>query len=366
MEKSHTPIVSSPTINHPDTMPPTSDKIFWPNQVLQGRSRGWELGLPDYVDPQNKKPPVMIAVGGGKGGVGKSMVAANLSCRLAQNGKKVLAIDLDVGGANLHTYFGMSSPKFNLADAFVYERKSLFEAAVPTPVNGVQLLAGGREEAWGGLSSIDKGTLQKLMKSVLDVKESDGIDFIVFDLGAGTNQITLDIFAIANLGLITVLPEPTSIENAYLFLKTSLFNVLDNVGTRTDSVELAKQVKQFLIHGNGNGASKASGYADRLKQVSKSHPVFAQNFKDALQGRVVGFAINQIRSQKDIDIGKSMEVIGQNYFGFNSKFCGFLNYDDAAWKSLRNRRMLSVDFPHAVLSRRFNDLVKNVSINLGF
>jgi flagellar biosynthesis protein FlhG len=86
----------------------------------------------------------------------------------------------------------------------------------------------------------------------------------------------------------------------------------------------------------------------------------------ALAGRTLGIAVNQVRCQKDIDVGKSMELIGERYFGFQTRSCGYLNYDEAAWKSLRNRRLLVVDFPHSVLSRRFSDLARLVLSNLGY
>jgi hypothetical protein len=147
-------------------------------------------------------------------------------------------------------------------------------------------------------------------------------------------------------------------------LKTLLFNLVDHVGANTNAPQAAEVVKAALI--GGSGATRASGYVDKLNLIAQTEPQFVAAFKAALAGRSVGFTINQIRSQKDIDIGKSMEVIGKRYFGYDTSFCGFLNYDDAAWKSLRNRRMLLADFPHAALSRRFNDLVRNVLTNLGF
>ena len=49
----------------------------------------------------------IIAVGGGKGGVGKSVLAANLGIYLAQLGKHVVLLDADLGGANLHTFLGV-------------------------------------------------------------------------------------------------------------------------------------------------------------------------------------------------------------------------------------------------------------------
>ena len=71
-----------------------------------------------------------------------------------------------------------------------------------------------------------------------------------------------------------------------------------------------------------------------------------------MQGRYLGVVLNQARNQADMDIGQSMEHICQKYFGFQSRYLGYLNYDEAVWKSLRNRRHLMTDFPHSLIAKR--------------
>lgn len=339
--------------------------------LLQRRRRGWELGLPMAIDTSTgfydgRHLPAIIAVGGGKGGVGKSLLCANLAARLATGGLKVLAVDLDIGGANLHTYFGVGAPTHMLGDAIIFHRKSLREVMVPTAIDGLRLIAGGREETWGDTSSIDRSVIGSLYGALLAVKEQDGIDIVILDLGAGTHRHTIDFFLSAHLGIVTVLPEPTSIENAYLFLKTALFRIIENVGERTGATETADAVKCALMSEPSGGRARTAGYVDKLRQIANMHPGFVNQLGQALLGRTCGIAVNQVRSQKDIDVGRSMELIGERYFGFQSKFCGYLTYDEAAWKSLRNRRLLVADFPHAVLSRRFVELARTVLGNIGF
>lgn len=334
---------------------------------LEHRHRGWELGLPAYIERSAElaKPPIIIAVGGGKGGVGKSLVSANLAVRMAGNGVRVLAIDLDIGGANLHTYFGISAPAHNLADAIVYGRRTVPEVILPSGVHGVSLIAGGGEEAWGGANGIHEGTLRKLFQAIFSLKQMGLADLVILDLGAGTHRHTLDFFAAAHLGLMTVLPEPTSIENAYLFLKTSLFRMIENVGDNLGLPEVAGMTRRHLLSSDGGGRGRG-GYTDKLRFVAQEHPAFIQQVGLAMASRTLGIAINQVRGQKDIDVGKSMELIGERYFGFQTRYCGYLNYDEAAWKSLRNRRLLVVDFPHSVLSKRFTELARVMLSNLGY
>ena len=64
--------------------------------------------------------PRLLAVGGGKGGVGKTFVTANLATSLARLGQRVVVVDMDLEGANLHTCLGVPSPQRSLAD-FVSE-----------------------------------------------------------------------------------------------------------------------------------------------------------------------------------------------------------------------------------------------------
>jgi len=99
------------------------------------RARAPELALP---------APRIFAVGGGKGGVGKSIVASNLALALAATGQRVAVVDLDLGGANLHTLFGISRPRATLADFVRGDVTELSELLSPTSVPDVALISGAR------------------------------------------------------------------------------------------------------------------------------------------------------------------------------------------------------------------------------
>jgi len=58
----------------------------------------------------------VIAVGGGKGGIGKTLLSANLGVHLASRGYRVVMVDADLGGANLHTCLGVKAPRATLSD----------------------------------------------------------------------------------------------------------------------------------------------------------------------------------------------------------------------------------------------------------
>ena len=87
----------------------------------------------------------IVAVGGGKGGVGKTLVSTSLALALAESGQRVLLVDADLGGANVHTALGIAPPLVTLSD--VVERKlSLAEVAVATPYENLRFISGALDD----------------------------------------------------------------------------------------------------------------------------------------------------------------------------------------------------------------------------
>jgi len=80
------------------------------------------------------------AIGGGKGGVGKTMLAANIAVGLAKFGKSVIVVDTDLGGANLHSYLGVGAPEMTIYDFFLRKVSTLDELLIDTPVKGLKIL----------------------------------------------------------------------------------------------------------------------------------------------------------------------------------------------------------------------------------
>src|SRR5258705_12376459 len=86
--------------------------------------------------------PGVVAMGGGRGGVGKSLVAANVGIFLATLGKRVVLVDAAFGAANLHIFAGVPRPSRSLSEAFAASGPRLADLAVPTHVPGVKLIGG--------------------------------------------------------------------------------------------------------------------------------------------------------------------------------------------------------------------------------
>jgi flagellar biosynthesis protein FlhG len=175
------------------------------------------------------------------------------------------------------------------------------------------------------------------------------------------------MFCCAHAGIVTALPEPTSVENAYLFMRTALMRLLSHSAARLGIPDEGSSIVSFLS--NEQPGAPARSYTEKLRLLYQSNPASVGAIAAVLSGRLLGIMINQTRSQADIDIGKAMEMAAQRYFGFTSAYLGYLNYDEVAWKSLRNKRLLLLDFPQSVIVRRLteatNVLLKQCGVTVG-
>lgn len=157
---------------------------------------------------------VTISVGSGKGGTGKSMLAANLALLLAKNGKKVCLVDLDVGGADAHILFGVFEPKYTLTD-FLERRVESLDQVTHTldGFYGLQLIVGTGDTL--KTANMPYQTKQRLLRHIalLDA------DVVLLDVGAGTGFHALDFFMFADRQICVTTPEPTAVLDFYRFLK---------------------------------------------------------------------------------------------------------------------------------------------------
>ena len=161
----------------------------------------------------------IIPIASGKGGVGKSLLSANLAIALGQQGKKVVLADLDLGASNLHLVVGQRPGKASLGSWFT-EKNDFREIIQPTDYQNVSFIAGDSQIP--DLTSLKH--LQKV-KLIRNLKNIDA-DYIILDLGAGTHQFILDMFLLSPQGIIVSAPAVTATLNGYLFLKNAVFRLL--------------------------------------------------------------------------------------------------------------------------------------------
>lgn len=179
-----------------------------------------------------------IAVVSGKGGVGKSNFSTNFAINLAKMGKKVVVIDMDIGMANIHILTGSTS-RYNLKDYL--EGRLPLEQVLHSGPYDLHYIYGG-----SGHRSVMEWS-DEMFNLLIEAFEylQKTFDFIIFDMGAGASNWTLDLITSIDEVIVITTTEPTSITDAYSMMKfihlkdqEKHFYIICN---RTESVEEGKE-----------------------------------------------------------------------------------------------------------------------------
>ncbi|MBF0360689.1 MAG: AAA family ATPase [Oligoflexia bacterium] len=305
--------------------------------------RNWKMN--SFQEVKTQIGPKIWAVGGGKGGVGKSLVTANISICLALMGHKVVTVDLDLGGANLHTCLGVPIPEVTLSDYITKKVKNLNELQTKTPIPNLCLISGAQDDLQ--IANL-KGMHKNKLLSKLNTLDAE---FVLFDLGAGTASNTLDFFISSDQGILTVIPEPTSIENTYRFIRSVYYQRLKMVEELLDVRPLIDQVMNSKISTHKNIPT------DLIQKVIDLDPIRGMKLRNEITKFRPKLIMNQVRTQSDIDIGFSIKAICKRYFGIEMDYIGYLDYDSVVWQSVKRRRPLLMEFPSSKLVTNFDRIV---------
>jgi flagellar biosynthesis protein FlhG len=234
------------------------------------------------VDQKNKI--TVISITSGKGGVGKTNIAANLAYLLASLKKKTLILDADCGLANIDLILGLT-PKYNLYHVLKGER-TLREAIVTGP-GGIKILASSSGiQEMSSLSMEQKLTLQDELNAL-----QTRPDFMLIDTSAGINDNVLYFNMVAGETIVVVTPEPTSLTDAYALIKIlyqrhakKRFSLLVNmVKTPNEAREVFLRLAQATNHFL-NLAIEELGYItydENLQRGVKQQKLLAELYPDS-------------------------------------------------------------------------------------
>jgi len=284
---------------------------------------------------QTNHRKMIWTIGGGKGGSGKSFITTNVGICLSKLGIRVVLVDADLGGANLHTFLGISPPAVSLSD-FIKKRVShLSEVLIPTAVPNLQLLTGAQDL----LNAADAKSVQKrkLVRSI----QSLGSDTALVDLGAGNSLSVLDFFLMSDGGILVVTPEPTSIENAYRFLKSAFYRRLRQ---SVSSSSVKALIDGAMDQKNEVGIQNPHGL---IKAVGERDEGDAQRVIEEIETFRPNLILNQVRSKKDIEMGFSIRSACLKYFGIHLHYLGYVVYDQDVNHSIRRRKPLVLENPRS-------------------
>lgn len=306
--------------------------IFW------DRDDESQLPAPAASRPVRASSPYgtsIWSVGGGKGGVGKSLVASNLALALSKQGKKVLLVDADLGAANLHTFLGIDGGKGALSSFLKDEISDIGSLISRTPFPNLDLISGAKDSL--DVADVRNAQIRRLREALKKVE----YDYAVLDIGPGTSSNLLDMFLMGNEGVILSTPEPTTIENNYRFLKCLFLRKIKSIADSQEDGVLNGMLQKIF---SDRWSQRVKTVSDIIEQLTVLDFDQGRMLKEDLSATSISMIMNQTKREEDNLMGPSIQRACADYFGMDIGYLGSVGYEDCVSESIRTRRPLVMNY----------------------
>jgi flagellar biosynthesis protein FlhG len=283
----------------------------------------------------------IVAIVGPKGGVGKTTISANLAIALSVLGKKVIAVDLDLGASNLHTLFGIRETKATLDDFVLNKIANLPDIVLETSINNLGIICGGNVP---GIANLNYNKKLKLIHNLSQLKT----DFVLLDLGAGSSFNVVDFLIIAQEGILVTTPEVPSLLNAYSFIKTLIFRRLTlhfKHSEQTELIELLDKARDF------DSYPKLKTMEGFMEAVSSINVAEANSVRKILTNYRPIVVVNRARSGKDTETGKVLQNLMNQYLSIKSSIILTVREDAAVGTAVARLKPVLLEAPNSVFAK---------------
>ncbi len=282
----------------------------------------------------------ILPIASGKGGVGKSLISANLAIAFAQAGKKVVLADLDLGASNLHLLIGYRAPKTGIGTFLGDLRSDFSRVVVDTDIPNLRFIPGDAEIP--GSANLKPAQVSALARRLLSLD----CDILVLDLGAGTHQSILDFFLLSGQGIVVTTPTVTATLNAYLFLKNSVFRLMYS------SFKKGSGAYSYLEQLRKDGSSLQQLYIPKLMEAirdrdSESYTKFKERMK-LFHPRLI---MNMIEDPKSAEVAQKIRRSCAEYLDLEIEHLGVIYRDTLQDTALAARLPIILYKNQSILSQ---------------
>ncbi|KGM42971.1 hypothetical protein S1OALGB6SA_2036 [Olavius algarvensis spirochete endosymbiont] len=291
----------------------------------------------------------IIPVAGGKGGVGKSVIAANLALSMCLYGKKTILVDLDLGGSNIHTLLGLRNINPGIGN-FVSNRKySINELLSPTEWENLYFIPG--DVLVYGIGELNKSVKARIIKGLLDIEA----DYIIVDLGGGTNFTVIDFFLISNSGLIVTTPQAISIMNAYSFLKNYVFRFLQRVFAADKLI--SSYFRKTLKERQPGDRKTVTDMISDIKSIDSTLGNKADAFLEVLQPKLI---LNRIVGIEDASLAEGLRDLCAQNLSINLEGLGTVMNEEIVNRSVNLQRPFILDNEENIATAEIHRIAQKI------
>jgi len=281
----------------------------------------------------------IIPVAGGKGGVGKSLIAANLAIALAQAGKKTYLIDMDLGASNLHLILGEYGAKKGIG-TFLSKASKFDEIITKTQYENLFFIPGDSEIP--GYAALRAKHRNALAKEFIKLDA----DYIIIDLGAGTHVGVLDFFLLSARGIVVTTPSVTATLDAYIFLKNVVFRMM------TSAFPSGSKGAIFLENLRKDASSMQMMYipkiTEQLKEIDKDNASVFIRRLEKFKPRLI---MNIIDDPKDTEKALKIRRSCRQYLDIDLEHLGVVYRDSMQDVALSSKLPVLIYKPQSMVSQ---------------
>jgi flagellar biosynthesis protein FlhG len=278
--------------------------------------------------PTSKQGPLIVAVGGGKGGVGKTMIAANIGVAFARIGARVVAVDADLGSANLHALLGVGRSTLTLHSLLEGRVESLEEIVTATAVPRLFLVPGS--DAIPGAANIPHAQKLKLIRHIRKLDT----DVVVLDCGAGVGYNVIDFFNVADRRILVATAQLISLQNCYGFLKASLYRAMRDRAINQNETEW------FKAACTSRETERTTELLNRLSQQDSS---FASQIENVVSNYDVSILGNQLENPRELNAIHALTRMVSDFLSVKVPVIGGIMTDQKLNRAVSSRRPFLTD-----------------------
>jgi len=297
-----------------------------------------------------KKDRIIIPVASGKGGVGKSVFSSNLAIAIAQQGYKTVAIDLDLGGSNLHTYLGLTNKHAGIGDYLKAKSLKFKELLVDTDIPNLSFIPGEGRTPF--LANIPFDQRLDVIQNIQQLSA----EYVILDLGAGTTFNTLNFFGVSHQGIIITTFETPALMNFFMFLKNFLFRIISSI-VRHDRQIFRMVVDSFRQSGMDDDPLTVKAL---LEMVHEKSPELASRAKKALGYYHPRIIFNMGDHPDDLLMTNKVDRTLRQTLSIEVDYFGYIFYDTEVRQAARQKEPLLISLPKRPFSICIQDIARRI------
>ncbi|MBN1783212.1 P-loop NTPase [bacterium] len=277
------------------------------------------------IEEHSQETPTVIAIGSGKGGVGKSAIAAAMGAGFAMLNRKTVVMDADFGGSNLHQIMGIPRPAYTYRDFQNGRVDNLNQIVVEHhQYDNLGLIFGAAGSY--GMANEKYMHRQRFLNHIRDIRA----EFVILDLGAGSSFQVLDIFTAADLGIVILNPEPLSLSEGFNFVKQVV------IRTFSKTLRQFPEIQTFIQeHAKTETFRSNVRVEDLILQIQQKDAEVAGRLKTCLDELQIGLVLNKVTNdEQSVEVSAFQRAL-QEILSINTELLGLIHLDPVVPEGLK-------------------------------